>query len=130
VAKWQKYTGSKEDLLALMSTKYFLTKPAQTTREKDSAGYYVSVGHMRDVFQKGKVTDYLICQPHPYEVLIKHWSETGLPVYWRDLKNHMRVGECNEENPPFAFPNKFQYSFTSFRGHNDEIFKQESESKN
>lgn len=130
MAKWQKYMGSKEDLLALTLAKYFLTKPAQTTKEKDSANYYVSVGHMKDVFQKGKVTEYLICQPHPYEVLIKHWSETGLPVYWRDLKNHLKVGECDEANPPFAFPNKFEYSFTSFIDYSDESLKQEFERKN
>ena len=130
MAKWRKYTGSEEDMLALMSANYFLTKPAQTMKEKDSASYYISVGHIRHIFQQGKVTEYLICTPHPYKASIKSWSETGVPVYWRDLKNHMRVGECNEENPPFAFPNKFQYSFVSFRDYNDEIFKQESESKN
>lgn len=130
MAKWRKYTGSEEDMLALMSANYFLTKPAQTMKEKDAASYYISVGHIRHIFQQGKVTEYLICTPHPYKASIKSWSETGVPVYWRDLKNHLKVGECDEANPPFAFPNKFEYSFTSFIDYSDESLKQEFERKN
>ena len=40
----------------------------------------------RIMFNCSIVTNYLICQPHPYADLIKKWADTGCPVWVRPTK--------------------------------------------
>lgn len=58
------------------------------------------------------LTNYLICQPHPYADLIKIWADTGCPVYAK----HRETGQkCVLQGPRIDWNyEEWEFSLTSF----------------
>ena len=78
--EWIEYTGSDEqnrDILGIKTDVLFR--------------YSNGVHRLRSSMFTGDwkhrtLTQYLICQPHPYADLIKIWADTGCPVWVRPQK--------------------------------------------
>lgn len=109
--EWVEYTGSDEQIAEIAHSK------DGTVLIKNGEHLVIKSGYL--LFNVREflidVTEYLICQPHPYAKEIKQWAETGQPVYWCS-KTSGGSGECHEYFPPFAHPDMFEYSFTPFEG--------------
>lgn len=81
MSEWIKYDGSDEQIEEIDSGDndiLFRLENGKVMFEREVNGYWWKpfVG----------VTDYLICQPHPYADLIKIWADTGCPVWVRPTK--------------------------------------------
>jgi len=103
--QWVKYDGSDEQIYEIMGSKYgFIT-------EDNVHIECTSDCIIPDILSIGD--KYLLCDHHPYADMICQWARTGQPVYARAIGG---VGsqECHEYFPPFAHPDTFEYSFTSF----------------
>lgn len=127
--EWKTYTGSNEQISEMM-------KPGTvvTTRVGDyqvSPWLWLDTKNHPDVrlrntpdlktdLDQSGVTEYLICQPHPYAKEIETWIQTGQPVYWQSKNDLKFYGQCYteltevEDHPPFAYPEVCNYSFTPF----------------
>ena len=109
--EWIKYTGSDKQIEEIKTaSKGILCK--LNSDEGKIKQIMLKSWHSLDEYSD-LITEYLICQPHPYADLIKIWADTGCPVYWRS-KHGGAAGACHENFPPFAHPNEFEYLLTPF----------------
>jgi len=104
--EWKKYDGSDEQIVELNNCKNGLLA-------KNYLGYIWPDIYEHFDFAPIGATHYLICDPHPYADMICQWARTGQPVYAKAIDG-FGSQECHEYFPPFAHPDKFEYSFTPF----------------
>jgi hypothetical protein len=108
MSEWKEYTGSDEQIEEMENAQYGVLL------EYDGEILDVSdMVSLESYLNAQDVTHYLICEPHPYAGMIKRWADTGQPVYCRSIIDGSS-GLCYWELPPFAHPDKFEYSFTPF----------------
>jgi hypothetical protein len=112
MAEWKEYTGSDEQLTEMRSAVNGHIFRDNLELESSSVLYC-----REHEYVPKTITNYLICEPHPYAGMIKRWADTGQPVYWRNISSG-NTGQCHKYFPPFSCPDECDYSFTPFEDRN------------
>ena len=111
MSEWKEYTGSDEQIAEIKTASKGILCKLNSDEGKIKR---IMLKSWHSLYEYSDlITEYLICQPHPYADLIKIWADTGCPVYWRS-KHGGAAGACHENFPPFAHPNEFEYLLTPF----------------
>jgi len=136
MSDWKKYTGSDEQIAEMRETiNGFILRDStgvQTEMFKrigssyigeyiDSRRRLLSGNNLKEVLTKHKITNYLICNPHPYADMICQWARTGQPVWVRQLIRNYTFPECFNNRydvvvtntPDWDIPGA-EYSLTTF----------------
>jgi hypothetical protein len=108
MAEWKEFNASEEELVEIWNSNDVLIRCSNGFERLKSQ---IFTGDFDEYIPT--VTHYLICEPHPYADMIKRWADTGQPVYARSMSGSGSQ-LCHEYFPPFAHPDKFEYSFTPF----------------
>lgn len=133
MTEWKEYTGSDEQIAEMnkalcgfvlryssgIQTEIFKRIGSSYIGEYiDSRRRLLSGSNLKEVLDKHKITNYLICNPHPLADMICQQAMTGQSVWVS------RLFECGIEKerqifvtttPDWNIPNA-EYSFTEFKG--------------
>ena len=112
--EWIKYTGSDKQIEEIKTaSKGILCK--LNSDEGKIKQIMLKSWHSLDEYSD-LITEYLICQPHPYADLIKIWADTGCPVWVKRPIAVLRIGEpivFKTTNPDWNIPGA-EYRLTPF----------------
>jgi len=113
MAEWKEYTGSDEQIEEMQNAvNGFILRDNLGLESKRV------IFHKKEIHVPENTTHYLICDRHHYSWMIKHWADTGQPVW-------VRVGAMMREDqfimyrtyrtttPDWNIPSA-EYSFTPF----------------
>jgi len=129
MTEWKEYTGSDEQIAEISNTPcgFILRYPTGVQTEIfkrigssyvgeyiDSRRRMLSGDNLKEVLTKHKITNYIICNPHPLADMICQQARTGQPVWWRNKSNNRVYGQCDRLFTPFVNHEALEYSFTPF----------------
>lgn len=138
MTEWKEYTGSDEQIAEMRETiNGFILRDStgvQTEMFKrigssyigeyiDSRRRLLSGNNLKEVLTKHKITNYLICNPHPLADMICQQARTGQPVWVRTRLDDWSCGHLKDFyklheptiNPDWDLIDS-EYRFTEFKG--------------
>lgn len=119
--EWIVYTGSDEQLHEILTSDVGFVVDSKCSTFHRSPGTRIkfkpneeNILWLKEILRLGEVKKILFCNEHPHAKMIKRWTETGQPVYYKDINS-------DESNPVWILCqgdpawNRFtEYSFDPF----------------